>query len=125
MVKILIEKSFSITVHYVTQLHTVFSVNEALISEFKAAADHYGRSLCDCRPLLIQSQTLLCLCLSVSVLPRLLSKHKTLTVVKQSVHFAALIFSQRTTACILPETTPGMQQLCPLTNCNCPLLIDS
>lgn len=40
-------------------------VIEAVISEFKVAADHYGRLLCDCRPLLIKSHTAQCLSASV------------------------------------------------------------
>ncbi len=107
---------------FVSQLHSTLSVNEAVISDFKAAADHYRRPLCDRRPLLIQSQAAPCLCLSVSVLPSFIIKAQD---TKQSVHFAVLIFSQRTTACLLLEITPDMQQLSPLTSCNCPLLIKS
>lgn len=104
-----LSKSISILMFF---LHSTLSVNGAVISEFKAAADHYHRPLCDCRTFLIQSQTELCL--SLSVLPRFIIKAQD---TKQSVH--------TTIACLLLEITPDMQKLSRLTNCNCPLLIGS
>lgn len=88
---IIIMPSFqkSIRMLFVSQLHSALSVNEAVISDFKATVDHYSRPLCDRRTLLIRSQTAPCLSLSVSVLPSFIIKAQD---TKQSVHFAALIF---------------------------------
>lgn len=52
-----------IRMFFVSLPHSTLSINDAVISEFKAAVDHYRSPLCDHRPLLIQSQTAMCLCL--------------------------------------------------------------
>lgn len=97
----------------VSQLSSALSVNEAVISEFKAAADHYCSPLRDGRPLLIPHQT--ALCLSASALPRFFIKAQD---TKQSVKRLKQQNEQRTTASLLLKNL----QLSPLTNCNCPLL---